>query len=217
MIHIRKNPEPKLLTQHRCTPNSTYENLPTETKQAVLESLCAEQHNLCAYCTCRITAGAVNSKGEKASIEHFYPRHPELPHEVKKDWDTRYSNLLAVCPGTHANERTCDEKKANKVISADPTLPHIIAQLHYKNDGTLYSTDTTLNNELNNILNLNSTRRSLPQARRKVMLKVKKRVTKREQKFSHECMKLLTELEQRPEPYCGMALEWLRSKVGRNS
>ena len=217
MIHIRKSSEPQLLTQHRCSPNSTYENLPTDTKQAVLESLCAEQHNLCAYCTCRITADAVNGKGEKASREHFYPRHPEPPHEVRKDWDTRYSNLLAVCPGAHAKEHTCDTKKANRVISADPTSPHIIAQLHYKNDGTLYSTDTALNDELNNILNLNSRRRSLPESRRKVMLKVKARVAKKLQKFHHECRSVLAELERRPEPYCGMALEWLRGKVDCNS
>lgn len=216
MIHINKGSEPQLLTQHRCTPESTYENLPTETKQAVLESLCAEQHNLCAYCTCRITADDVNSRGEKASIEHFYPRHPEPPHKTKEGWDLRYGNLLAVCPGKHARALTCDAKKANRVIAVDPTQPHIIAQLRYSNDGALYSTNAALNAELNNILNLNSTTRSLPEIRRRVALKVKARVTRRMHKFHHECTKVLAELEQAPEPYCGMAIEWLRDKISRS-
>ena len=54
MIEIKKEQEPSELITHRKTAYATYENMPVETHQAVLNSLMHEQGFLCAYCMRRI-------------------------------------------------------------------------------------------------------------------------------------------------------------------
>ena len=70
MRTIRKNSEPACLTQHRANRSDDYspdyQNLGSDCKQTMRESLCTEQQSLCCYCMGRIRATDTGMK-----IEHW--------------------------------------------------------------------------------------------------------------------------------------------------
>lgn len=180
MIPIRKGREPKELREYRCRPGSEYDGMPKEAKSALLAALRAEQHGLCAYCTCRIPEeDAKKNHQEPMTVEHFYPRHP-ANGEVRTGSDLRYSNMLAVCSGNRGcgsdKGLTCDARKGNRIIRLNPCDATIISRIHYRSDGTIYADDAALDEELNAALNLNCAERSLPLNRRKALGEIQKKL-----------------------------------------
>lgn len=218
MIHIKKGKEPRELTEYRCTSQASYENMPKAIKEAVLKSLLEEQHELCVYCTCRLPdANALKHNVDEMTIEHLYPRNPNPDEGEKRPGsDLEYRNLFAVCSGNKGcgcqSIMTCDASKDNHIIHINPCDTNIWDKICYHSDGSIYSQDSEINNDLTAILNLNSKHLSLPANRLAVQTTVQRRLfTKKQGK--REAQKVLDALLLNPEPFCGMAISWLRSKL----
>ena len=132
MIYIQKRPEPDLLLKYRYQINARFDDMDSDVKKQLRESLLSEQGHLCAYCMKRID-GMKNVK-----IEHFEARTPEN--------ELRYHNLLAVCKGGDGGPvqaRSCDTKKENRPIFINPLSKSDMDRIYYNNNGEIHSSDTT--------------------------------------------------------------------------
>jgi uncharacterized protein (TIGR02646 family) len=121
--------------------------------------LIEEQGGICAYCMQRIS----NDRDEKLAkykteIEH-YRSQDSFPH-LSLD----FKNMLGVCNGNQgypAKLMHCDKSKdtdKNKKylpLSVDPLKNHSISLIMYRKDGEIYSNDSTIDQELTIVLNLN--------------------------------------------------------------
>lgn len=147
MIHIDKSNTPAVFTEIK-RKYRDYDELHETDKTPLKAILIKEQGELCAYCMCRIS--------EKTStIEHYIPRHGEHG-DISLSLD--YRNLFAVCERTRmkkSKDKTCDDKKGDRLLVIDPRKKGDIEQVKYKTDGTIYSGQPTFENDLNDILNLN--------------------------------------------------------------
>ena len=175
----------------RQTPDvvCNYDNLPPRTRRDIVGSLVAEQGEICAYCMRRISV-------QDARIEHYLVRHPSDTYRrqlsgsgVRADYDADtksldYRNMLAVCDGGSDSgqpDRTCDAARnagRNKDVplKVDPLNLGSIAQVRYRNDGTVWSEDPDINRDLNELLNLNSRAFSLRENRRSVLAGLHKKM-----------------------------------------
>lgn len=144
MIYINKRREPVKLIQYRNSMNSKFDDMDSDVKKVLRESLLEEQKYLCAYCMSRI-----RDDGD-IKIEHLKARD--------EDNELEYVNLLAVCKGNEGQpyrKTTCDTRKGNKSIAINPLNSDCMKTINYRNDGTIFSTDVTYDNDINDILNLN--------------------------------------------------------------
>ena len=195
MIFIKKRSEPKALSDERRnlrqTPNAVcnYDNLSPQARRDIVGSLVAEQGEICAYCMRRISA-------QNARIEHYLVRHPSDGYRhrlscrgARNDYDADaksldYRNMLAVCDGgsdSKQSDRTCDAARndgRNKDVplKVDPLNPGSIAQVRYRNDGTVWSEDSNINRDLDKLLNLNSRAFSLKENRRSALVSLQKKI-----------------------------------------
>ena len=104
-------------------PSSTWEqfrNNDPEGYRRVREALCADQHNLCAYCEIKLTE-------QNRQIAHF---HPKSDYSTTHDWAFDWENLWLACKGgtqtwdsnQHhflpplSHNRSCDEFKGDKTL-----------------------------------------------------------------------------------------------------
>ena len=94
MILIKKGKEPKELIEYRTNKWNPYEkqsvepsfeDMPTEIKDAIRRELLKEQGYLCAYCMRRIKSV------EETKIEHWVPQE-----KLTKEQGLDYSNMLGV-------------------------------------------------------------------------------------------------------------------------
>lgn len=208
MIEIKKEQEPSELITHRKTTYATYENMPVETHQAVLNSLMHEQGFLCAYCMRRIPQkGRIPS----ATIEHW---DPQSQTDTTKALD--YKNMLAVCNGNRGSEvryLTCDAKKQSTAIRVNPLNPATLKTICYQSDGTIYSEDADINTDLNVTLNLNCNRFGLVDSRRDALQRMLKELQAKHSSgdIKRYCAKLLNAYrENSPKtPYVGILIHWL--------
>lgn len=132
MIYIQKRPEPNLLLKYRHQKNARFDDMDSDVKIQLRESLLKEQGHLCAYCMKRIA----DTKDIK--IEHFEARTPEN--------ELNYHNLLAVCRGGDSGPvqaRSCDTKKENRPIFISPLNKSDMNRIYYNNNGEIHSSDTT--------------------------------------------------------------------------
>jgi uncharacterized protein (TIGR02646 family) len=185
-----------------------YEDYPDKT--TLRASLLAEQRNLCCYCMGRIPV-----KGH-VKVEHWHCQE-RYPLECLD-----YQNLLAACPGNEGvpkSQQFCDTRKGNRDLSRNPANPadRIEDLIRYTSDGQIRSPDDQFDRELQEVLNLNHP--ILVQNRRKAL-----------QGFldslaagpltARECNKHIARCngEARAgelEPYCGVVVFWLRTKLKR--
>jgi uncharacterized protein (TIGR02646 family) len=149
MRNVTKRLEPRSLTEHRAKPFSNFDGCE---KQDLRESLFKEQSGICCYCMCRIEADRYSMK-----IEHWQSQtgFPTL--------QLTYSNLLGACVGGEGQPRrqqTCDTHKGDLDLSKNPSnAAHNIAQfIKFSSSERIEATNTRLNNELNEVLNLNHPR-----------------------------------------------------------
>lgn len=152
MIHILKKAEPKELIQNKRIGATQYSELSTETLIAIRKQLLDEQGYLCAYCMQRITLGT-------SSIEHFFAQNPSSV-EGEATQTINYRNMLGVClgnehKGNNKKNLTCDKHRGNTELIIDPQNKHLVRQIKYKSDGTIYSDNSQINKDLNETLNLN--------------------------------------------------------------
>src|SRR5690606_29090258 len=140
MRKIVKGVEPRLLTQHRNSAHSNYDNLPSTAKQTLRDNLVSEQRGLCCYCLGKITLTESTMK-----IEHFEPQslYPEK--------QLIYSNLFGACPGKIKgnDEAHCDTFKGNNEFHFHLcTSGSIHAEIKYYTNGVIYSDNEELNEEI---------------------------------------------------------------------
>lgn len=143
MRHIKKQIEPRELTEYRNGGGKFADFSLDKGKRVLKNQLLAEQNGLCAYCT-----GAI--KFETMTVEHWYPQ------DAPEDRDLEYANLLGVCQGVFGKNEHCDTKKANKIIAINPTNELHINTISYEEaSGGIKSSNLTFQKELDEILNLN--------------------------------------------------------------
>lgn len=172
MIEIKKGREPKELVEYRQLPDASYENMDSHLKNIVLDHLLHEQGHLCAYCMRRIPEKRKLPIGvQGATIEHWFPRNPDSGEDYGQGLD--YRNMLAVYSGNRGcgDERnlTCDAKRGNDKLTVNPCNSKTLHSITYSHNGKIKSTDTRIDEDLNERLNLNSEVVSLPENRKQVL------------------------------------------------
>lgn len=208
MRQITKIKEPNSLTEHRKKEYADYDNY--EEKDDVRESTCIEQRGICCYCM-----GSIIPDLKYMKIEHFNCRE-HFPDEQLK-----YYNLLGACKGNEGRpegEQHCDTFKGEKALTFYPcdANRNIGAMLQYCNDGSVSSTNRTLNEELKTILNLNITK--LRAARKGVLDGFKETLRKRGALQKATLERWLADWEgsshqNNLRPYCMVVAYWIRKKL----
>lgn len=152
MIKINKNSCPDELRKYAesapLDPSEPFDD--SKVKRIVRNSLLQEQHYLCAYC---MTPIGVNIP----VIEHIYPK------DTYTSRARDYFNLLCSCSYDDQklpkNEQHCDLCKDDTTLKILPSMifSSIEDFIFYKNDGTIFSSNSDLFYDINTILNLNAT------------------------------------------------------------
>jgi uncharacterized protein (TIGR02646 family) len=149
MKKIIKQSEPRSLVKHRskqrANQNADYENYPE--KDDLRKSLLEEQGYICCYCMSRITS-------EQMKIEHWKPQTKYTSLQLD------YRNLLGACKGgegSRLQKQHCDTRKGESEITVNPIEGDKNCEnlIRYRPDGEIYSTDESINLDLNKTLNLN--------------------------------------------------------------
>ena len=222
MIPIRKGREPNELLRYRLDKSAgepTYENMPADVKEIVLESLMRDQGYLCAYCMCRIPQDTTKH-WPPVTIEHI---NPQSCTDLASALD--YRNMLAVCSGNRnpvdvalqnlGKERlTCDAHRQNTSMTVNPLLPYTLMGIKYKSDGTIYSVDENVNRDLDGTLNLNRKEVLLKESRkaaRDELLVRAKAHTADFKSFVEHTLEYLNTTTRKP-PFAGVLIEWLEKK-----
>ncbi len=147
MILIQKGREPDSLVHYRNQPYATYDDF--EHKDHIREALLRDQGHICAYCMRRI-----HNDSQTMKIEHWLPQSRLTSEAQKLD----FRIMLGVCDGCKGSPDKlthCDEHRHNANLTIDPQQPHMMETIGYYRDGTVYSTNPALDNDLNHQLNLN--------------------------------------------------------------
>lgn len=104
------------------------------------------------------------------------------------------------------------------ICTVNPCRADTLSEISYRANGEIYSTDTKVNEDLNERLNLNCQAISLPQSRKAVLdnliLDVKKHHATGDIKTY--CKRKLDKLNQSQEvkiPCVGIMIDWLEKKV----
>ena len=149
---IIKTKEPKSLTTYRAGISKKdlanlekFDDSPSIVKDDLRSKLLEEQGYICCYCMERIGF-------RKSKIEHFKPR------SLFRSEQLDYFNLFVAChggEGQNKNEQHCDTKKANNLLNNIKLLKNIESDIAYKKDGCIFSKNTAIEKELNDVLNLN--------------------------------------------------------------
>lgn len=214
MIHIQKQSPPKKFVKFlQQNKNAHFDDMPYDVKQILRDSLLKEQGYLCAYCMSRI------DDEKNIKIEHYVPRNNEN--------ELDYENLLAVCKGNLAGNdekhQHCDTKKGNKTLEIDPKNKNHISQISYETNGTIYSKNKKINDDLNITLNLNDDEGYLKNNRKTALNALKKAIKlKYTDKtatldFLRKVLNLYTNLDENGQlkPYCGILIEYLEKKINK--
>lgn len=161
MKKIKKGVEPKSLTQYRSSishsdleKSNIYEDFKNKTKNGCLKNenynlrkqLLDEQGYICCYCMSRIDCNS-------SKIEHFKPQ------TKFRDVQIDYQNLFIACSGGEGKsgkEQYCDSFKGEDELESINLLSSIESCIKYSKLGEITSTDSKIDKELNNILNLNN-------------------------------------------------------------
>ena len=150
MIKINKGIEPKTLTEYR-NGKGLYEPFDAKNgedcennkKGNLRRQLLEEQGYVCCYCLTSIHC-------YNSVIEHFkaQSKYPECQLD--------YKNLFIACEGGKSTDLQCVKKKGNSTLLVINLLKNIEYEIFYKPNGEIYSENSSINIELENILNLNS-------------------------------------------------------------
>lgn len=207
MIPIVKTKEPNSWTFHRLTPGAAYEASPD-----LRLSLLKDQGFICAYCMRRI-----ENDGAKTRIEHVVPQSGLSSETERMD----YSNMVICCSGDiegEQHDRThCDRHKGNSLIHFSPFDNYASSTISYKNNGTMESSDSSINKDINDVLNLNIP--ILRLNRKRVKDGLVSQLGKREWKKA-DLEKILVKYSSKGKdgkfiPYCGVVIQYLQKKLNK--
>lgn len=221
MIEIKKGSEPKGLLEYRKQKFSSYADMPANVKKEVIKSLLSEQGHLCAYCMSRIDE---NEGKHKTTIEHC------LPQAVTSEKERlNYRNMVAVCWGNrdaHSNEdKSCDAKRGSlkdiqqsmkKINVFDGTT---LSDIKYSSDGTIYSNDKDLDEDLNLRLNLNCEARRLKECRLQALHALHRSIAQKyfgktaPQSYYQKLIEHYTAQQEMKTPYSGILIYWLNKHI----
>lgn len=214
MIYIKKGNEPLSLTKYKKEPFAYFDGC---NKDDIRDKLLQEQGAICAYCMRRIDK-------KHMKIEHWYPED-RLSEQEKLD----YKNMLGVClghiDGQKGKEDTCDAQKANQLITVDPRERKTLNEIQYRSkSGEIYSDNPKIQEDLTQILNLNSKGHRLRENRKakldSVILELERKWPKniwskeKLKAFMEEYSKL--DSEGRKKEYIGIVNWYLNKKIKRN-
>lgn len=218
MIVIRRGAPPQALikdVQGLLPEQRTYENLSSETKRALKETLLDRQGYLCAYCMCRVKVV------DHAKLEHVYPQSRSIA-EGHPEQTIEYGNMLVTCMGGDGDacfpyeNTTCDTHKGDQLISIDPTSQDCIEAIRYRRNGEIYSENRAFNHDLCETLNLNCMASFLPQGRAAVYRSLIGEISKKDPKtpeakraFVRKKLRSLEEAKTK-EPFAGVMEYFLR-------
>ena len=221
MIEIKKTKEPNELLQYRMQKFASYADLPSDVKKKVMDSLLSEQGHLCAYCMSRIDGGEGK---HRATIEHCIPQAVSTEAE-RLD----YKNMVAVCWGNrdaHSNnDKSCDAKRGSlpreqqEMKKVDVFDGRTLSDIKYSVDGTIFSDDPDVDDDLNCRLNLNCEARRLKECRRSALQALHKEINHRfpnrtvPKSYFQELLAHFSEQREMKQPYCGILIDWLAKKA----
>lgn len=216
MVPISKWKEPVELIQVRKKVEKTgripvYEDLQNPEKNKVLEKLIMEQGGLCAYCMCRIP----ENKQKQAFIEHIVPR------SKKPELGLSYKNMIAVCSGNRASNneesKSCDASRGNKDMVLNPCKRDTLVRIYYTNSGQIHSTDEAEEQNINDVLHLNSAR-DLVRLRKAALNGMQMDIDKKNKKgklfYTQMLDSFQSEGKDKP-PYVGILIWWLRKQLDK--
>jgi len=213
MRNITKGPEPTSLTAWRATNPRDYNGY--QDKDAIRDSLIAEQRGICCYCQSRIRPEIGSIK-----IEHW------ASHSGHPDLRLVYSNLLGACMGGEGKpgrDQHCDTYKGEQDLCRNPAVysHDVEVVLRYLNDGRITSSNELFNEQLNSVLNLNHP--FLMNSRKEVLdsLKTMLRIrggTLRQSEWE-QILEDWTGANHDGElrPYCNVIIYWVRKHLARSS
>lgn len=215
MIEIKKNNEPRTLLTYRLQPNASYSEMPKEVKEVVLHSLMEEQGCLCAYCMRRIPQ---KKKNPGVTIEHW-----NAQSDSNREMGLDYHNMFAVCSGNRGcgdkKYLTCDARRGKDPLIVNPLKPETLRTIRYKENGVIFSEDSTINQDLNEHLNLNCSALLLPECRAEALKELQKKVyqdnmgkTASKEYFQNLLSRLLQSNSPK-KPYVGILISWLEAKI----
>lgn len=145
MIRINKGNGPIEWTRYCATDGVDYARI-----DELATALLKEQGFICAYCMRKIPT-TVPEKGINSVVEHI---------QCRANYDHLkliYTNMVICCPGRINSEAHCDDSKGNQDISFNLFTPLLEESVKYlSKNGTIYSTNTTWDYEINNIVKLNN-------------------------------------------------------------
>lgn len=201
MILIKKKSEPHSLTTYKKTLNSSFDNMPSDVKSELRDSLVSEQGYICAYCMKRI------EKSSDIKIEHYEARDSEN--------ELSYKNLLAVCKGNEGfpkERQTCDTRKGNEKLHINPQKVGDILTIFFTRNGEIKSSNSLFQKDLDEVLNLNDEFGKLITARKSALKALQKKITSMNKT---QIKKLYNELEKadRKIEYVGILLWYLEKKI----
>ncbi|WP_374173233.1 hypothetical protein [Flavobacterium tructae] len=155
MRKISKNTPPKLLTTYKKQIGASYDDIDKNVYDATLLALLNEQGWVCGYCQQKIAVP------QNATIEHYCEKSICNGTGGTADLTLDYTNMMAVCLGKTTNDTHCDEKKSKfrlatgLPIEISPWNTAHIKAISYTSTGTIKSSNTRHNTEIDKILNLN--------------------------------------------------------------
>ncbi|MFK0733270.1 MAG: retron system putative HNH endonuclease [Gloeotrichia echinulata GP01] len=209
MKRIIKGREPQSLLEHRLKSFADYDNY--SEKDELRESLLTEQGHICCYCMQRISA-------DRMKIEHWQSQ--DEYEELQLD----YNNLLGACEGGQGSPshlQHCDTKKGNTEITINPLDNHRNCEdlIKYLGNGEISSNDVTINNDLNQVLNLNM--QTLVNNRKEVLELVLKQLKSQYPKGDWTEAILNKKIQQwsdkqndgKYKPYCQIVIYHLKKKL----
>lgn len=219
MLYIKKQAEPQQLIDDKRNGLKSYLEITSTTKNAIKEALLNEQGYLCAYCMQRISI-------ENATIEHYIAQNPK-DIQADESLSIAYNNMLAVCGGNvgldrRKNELICDKHRGNISLTVNPLDEYSIEKISYKADGTIYSHEADIQNDLDKTLNLNCEAVLLKQNRKSVLDAVKRDIFRKSNNIisKRQIENMLTKMQQKKEgkyiPFVGIAIWYLKKKLVRD-
>jgi uncharacterized protein (TIGR02646 family) len=212
--------QPLSLKRHLLTPHHSYDNY--KEKDELRMALLKEQGFICCYCMRRIQEATEG----KMKIEHFKAFSIYNGKEGYSDLTIDFKNLLGSCKGgenSREHLKHCDKSKQNDEILLNPTDKNMMQKIRFSSNGTVFISeesdlDKTLNNDLNDSLNLNI--QTLTEERRKIWsildLQIKKEFgTKALTKgfINQKLKEVSTRVNGKFEPMCQIMVYYLEKKL----
>jgi uncharacterized protein (TIGR02646 family) len=219
MLLIRKGMEPWKLRDYRKKEFSSYSGC--ECKPEIREALWKEQAGLCAYCMSYLP-------DEKPfEIEHFISQNPEDKSQGSGEWhdlSLDYKNMLGVCFGGRGfptSSQHCGTSRENRPLTIDPLSPLKMESIQYGSDGTIRSSDSACESDINLLLHLNQDGLYLKRNRKEVLDSLRKYLRQEQPDGVWKADVLVRARKRFAEPndlgrlpqYAGVAVDYLEKKL----